>query len=63
MKQRRIAHILFSSSVGLFSGARLWQTTPFSRTAKHYPCIKRAWIEFLGEPPGSAADRVDPVSS
>jgi chromate reductase, NAD(P)H dehydrogenase (quinone) len=27
--------------------------------AKHYPCIKRAWIEFLGEPPGEAADRVD----
>ena len=26
---------------------------------KHYPCIKRAWVEFLGEPPGSAADRVD----
>ncbi len=29
--------------------------------AKHYPCMKRAWVEFLGEPPGSAADRVDPV--
>jgi hypothetical protein len=29
--------------------------------AKHYPCIKRAWVESLGEPPGSAADRVDPV--
>ena len=27
--------------------------------ATHYPCIKRAWIEFLGEPPGEAADRVD----
>ena len=26
---------------------------------KHYPCIKRAWVEFLGEPPGSDADRVD----
>jgi chromate reductase len=32
-----------------------------AEAAKHYPCIKRAWIEFLGEPPGSAADRVDPV--
>ena len=28
--------------------------------AKHYPCIKRAWVEFLGETPGSGADRVDP---
>src|SRR5262245_37636167 len=26
---------------------------------KHYPCIKRAWVEFLGEPPDSGADRVD----
>ena len=29
--------------------------------AKHYPCMKRAWVEFLGEPPGAAADRVDPT--
>jgi NAD(P)H-dependent FMN reductase len=27
--------------------------------AKHYPCAKRAWIEFLGEPPAAGADRVD----
>ena len=32
-----------------------------AEAAKHYPCIKRAWVEFLGEPPGTAADRVDPV--
>ena len=25
----------------------------------HYACIKRAWVEFLGEPPANAADRVD----
>mgnify|MGYP005813998305 CR=1 FL=1 len=30
-----------------------------AEAAKHYPCIKRAWVEFLGEPPGSEADRVD----
>lgn len=30
-----------------------------AEAAKHYPCIKRAWVEFLGEPPGGAADRVD----
>ena len=34
-----------------------------AEAAKHYPCIRRAWIEFLGEPPASAADRVDPVPS
>jgi NAD(P)H-dependent FMN reductase len=32
-----------------------------AEAAKHYPCVKRAWIEFLGEPPGAAADRVDPM--
>ncbi len=34
-----------------------------AEAAKHYPCIKRAWVEFLGEPPGAGADRVDPVSA
>jgi NAD(P)H-dependent FMN reductase len=34
-----------------------------AEAAKHYPCMKRAWVEFLGEPPGTAADRVDPVAS
>ena len=33
-----------------------------AEAAKHYPCIKRAWVEFLGEPPSiSGADRVDPL--
>ena len=34
-----------------------------AEAAKHYPCIKRAWVEFLGEPPGAGADRVDPIPS
>lgn len=33
-----------------------------AEAAKHYPCMKRAWVEFLGEPPGAGVDRVDPVS-
>jgi len=32
-----------------------------AEAAKNYPCIKRAWVEFLGEPPGAGVDRVDPV--
>ncbi|MGH9218927.1 MAG: NADPH-dependent FMN reductase, partial [Vicinamibacterales bacterium] len=32
-----------------------------AEAAKHYPCIKRAWVEFLGEPPEPGADRVDPI--
>lgn len=34
-----------------------------AEAAKHYACIKRAWVEFLGEPPGTEADRVDPVTA
>jgi NAD(P)H-dependent FMN reductase len=34
-----------------------------AEAAKHYPCMKRAWVEFLGEPPRSEVDRVDPVSA
>jgi chromate reductase len=30
-----------------------------AEAAKHYPCIKKAWVEFLGEPPGAGVDRVD----
>lgn len=29
-----------------------------AEAAKHYPCIKKAWVEFLGERP-DAADRVE----
>lgn len=33
-----------------------------AEAAKNYPCLKRAWVEFLGEPPGlSGVDRVDPL--
>jgi chromate reductase, NAD(P)H dehydrogenase (quinone) len=32
-----------------------------AEAAKHYSCMKRAWVEFLGEPPGIGNDRVDPV--
>jgi hypothetical protein len=34
-----------------------------AEAAKNYACMKRAWVEFLGETPGGAADRVDPVGS
>lgn len=27
--------------------------------SKHYPCIRRAWVEFLGELPEPAIDRVE----
>ena len=26
--------------------------------SKHYPCVKRAWVEYLGELPEPAIDRV-----
>jgi hypothetical protein len=27
--------------------------------AKHYPCVKQAWVEYLGENPDPAIDRVE----
>ena len=30
-----------------------------AEAAKHYPCAKTAWVEFLGEHPNSPTDRVD----
>lgn len=27
--------------------------------AKHYPCVKRAWVEFLGERPDPVTERVE----
>lgn len=27
--------------------------------ATHYPCVKRAWVEYLGEHPDAAIDRVE----
>lgn len=34
-----------------------------AEAATHYACMKRAWVEFLGEPPGAGLDRVDPVAT
>jgi NAD(P)H-dependent FMN reductase len=30
-----------------------------AEAARYYPCVKHAWVEFLGEPPNLGADRVD----
>jgi chromate reductase, NAD(P)H dehydrogenase (quinone) len=30
-----------------------------AEAAKHYPCIKRQWVEYLGEHPDPAIDRVE----
>jgi hypothetical protein len=27
--------------------------------AKHFPCVKRAWVEYLGEQPDPTIDRVE----
>ena len=27
--------------------------------AKHYPCIKKAWVEFLGEKPDPVTERIE----
>ena len=30
-----------------------------AEAAKNYPCMKKAWVEFLGEPPDMPADRME----
>ena len=30
-----------------------------AEAAKHYPCMKKAWIEFLGEKTDEVTDRVE----
>ncbi len=30
-----------------------------AEAAKHYPCIKKAWVEFLGEKPDPVTERVE----
>lgn len=60
------AHQAFDEDGNLVSRelhARLDQTVvafmDLVEASKHYPCIKRAWVEFLGERPDPAVDRVD----
>ena len=44
-------------------GKRLEQTIvgflDLVEAAKHYPCVKKAWVEFLGEHPNPVIDRVE----
>jgi len=30
-----------------------------TEASKHYPCVKRAWVEYLGEHPEPVLDRVE----
>jgi chromate reductase len=60
------AHQAFDDDGNLVNGqlhARLDQTViafmDLVEASKHYPCIKRAWVEFLGERPDPAVDRVE----
>jgi len=41
----------FESNIASFMG--------LVEAAKHYPCVKQAWIEYLGEKPDPAIDRVE----
>jgi chromate reductase, NAD(P)H dehydrogenase (quinone) len=60
------AHQAFDASGGLVDpllGERFEQTIAgfmdLVEAAKHYPCIKRKWVEYLGEHPDPALDRVE----
>jgi chromate reductase len=60
------AHKAFGSDGGIASAplAERFERTivafmDLAEAAKHYPCAKKAWVEFLGEQPDPAIDRVD----
>lgn len=60
------AHEAFDARGGLVNealGGRFEDTIvgflDLVEASTHYPCVKRAWVEFLGEQPDPAADRVD----
>lgn len=60
------AHQAFSPDGGIADGplAERFERTlvgfmDLVEAAKHYPCAKQAWIEFLGERPDPAIDRVE----
>jgi NAD(P)H-dependent FMN reductase len=60
-----VAHKAFSGET--IADARLQQRfeqnlhafLDLAEAAKNYPCMKKAWVEFLGEPPDMPADRVE----
>jgi chromate reductase, NAD(P)H dehydrogenase (quinone) len=61
-----LAHQAFVSDGRIANGelgARLEKTIvafmDLVEAAKHYPCAKKAWVEFLGEHPNPAIDRVE----
>jgi NAD(P)H-dependent FMN reductase len=51
--------VLADASLGARFEKNLQAFLSLAEAAKHYPCMKRAWVEFLGETPGAPADRVD----
>jgi len=60
------AHQAFDADGGLANtelAARFQQTLAgfldLVEAAKNYPCAKKAWVEFLGEHPNAATDRVE----
>ena len=60
------AHEAFDASGGIANSAlaERFETTVVAfmdlvEAAKHYPCVKKTWIEFLGERPASVIDRVE----
>ena len=61
-----MAHQAFSSNNQISNDvlAKRLETTLAAFTnlveaAKHYPCMKKAWVEFLGEKPDPITDRVE----
>lgn len=61
-----MAHKAFTEEGGMADAAlakrfedNLVSFMALAEAATHYPCIKKAWVEFLGEKPDPVTDRVE----
>ena len=51
--------IIESFARHLLHGFDGWRNGGFAEAAKHYPCMKKSWVEFLGEKPDPVTERVE----
>jgi hypothetical protein len=52
-----VRYLVFSAS--LRRGSLNTKLADLAAASTHYPCVKRAWVEYLGEHPEPALDRVE----
>jgi NAD(P)H-dependent FMN reductase len=54
-----VRYLVFSASLRRGSLNTKLADLAAASASTHYPCVKRAWVEYLGEHPEPALDRVE----